>query len=460
MRALRVDFSKPVRPVGKLNGMNNGPLHTFMDATAEFREMGVDFVRFHETHSPNIKCVEIPYIFRDMDADVNDPASYYFGETDAVMKAAHDEGIEIMYRLGMGTEGTKPWLFMFVPPDYEKWARIAEHIVMHYNEGWADGFHYGIKYWELGNECDLWQYFPGPRDEYTNLYCIMARILKDHDPSLKIGTCGFAWVFSRKPPARKLETEKGGYDSERGFTSAYEEWEDRVRFFNSFLARVRDEKVPMDFFGWHFYVCDSYQTEERIGVIDDLLKKYGFYGNVEVINTEWNNMHLARDPGGHWDFSQMVTMKCAVGCINSMIVMQKHGVTKAAYYDACPRGNFCGLYDYQHRLLRHAYSMKAVKMLREGETEVRSDGGTSVLRICASWNGKTGAVLLGNEGLTEEVRLDISNLPDTDYEVYLFDETHNLVPVETGVYTGDALRLLVGRDSAAVIRFTRKEASV
>ena len=99
-----VDFKKPLRPIGDLCGMNNGPLNLFTDRTAEFRDLGVSFVRFHETHSMNTDCVEIPFIFRDKSKDESKPENYYFGETDAVIKAAYDEGIEIMYRLGMGTE--------------------------------------------------------------------------------------------------------------------------------------------------------------------------------------------------------------------------------------------------------------------------------------------------------------------------------------------------------------------
>ena len=45
---MNVDFSKVIRPIGKLNGTNNGPLHTYSDRTEEYKDMGIEFVRFHE----------------------------------------------------------------------------------------------------------------------------------------------------------------------------------------------------------------------------------------------------------------------------------------------------------------------------------------------------------------------------------------------------------------------------
>jgi hypothetical protein len=42
----------------------------------------------------------------------------------------------------------------YPPQDYAKWARICEHIILHYTKGWANGFHYDITYWEIWNEPD------------------------------------------------------------------------------------------------------------------------------------------------------------------------------------------------------------------------------------------------------------------------------------------------------------------
>ena len=376
MVTLTADFSKAVRPMGKINGMNNGPLMTHMDETAAFKDMGVDFVRFHETHSPMANCIEVPFIFRDFNADENDPANYYFDATDAVIKAAVDANCEIMYRFGMGTESTKPKLFLTVPPDYEKWARICINILRHYNEGWANGFHYGIRYCEIWNEADLKAYWPGEYSEYIKFYCTAAKLIKAYDPNLLVGNCGWAHLYFELPP---LEVQSYAY--KRNDISKRME---NVQFFRDFLEGVIREKAPLDFFAWHFYGRSSAVAQYRVDAVKKLLALYGLQ-DIEHINTEWSCVHLHRDSAGRWDRSQRDTMKSAIGVLACMLVFQKAGTTKAAYYDADSRSEFFGaLTNFDHTPRNHYHSIKAFKMLRQGEIERETAGDTDNVRICAS----------------------------------------------------------------------------
>ena len=439
---LTADFKKPLRPIGKLNGTNNGPLMNYTDRTAEYHDMGVDFVRFHETNAHDVKCVEVPFVFPDFDADENDPANYYFAETDAVMQAAVDAGMEIMYRLGMGTEGTAPKLFVVVPKDYAKWARICEHIIRHYNEGWADGFHFGIEYWEIWNEADIKPYWPGPREEYLKLYEVASNYLKGCFPNLKFGNCGWAGIKAH------------GYfapDPKTVTPAELADYEDRQKTYLRLFEMAKNGEAPLDFFAWHTYAVSSDKTELRCKMICDMLKDYGLE-NTEVINTEWSSMSLSRDSHKRWDYSQLFQMHCAAALMTSMIVMQKHGVSKAAYYDADDRSNFCGLFDFD-RKLPHYFGLKAFSMLRAGQTEVATDGDSKTLRMCASYNGKKAVLLLANEGETEKVTLKLENLPESDYVVTVFDETHELKPVRRGRFTGKPLHMTVKKDSFAVVEF-------
>ena len=442
---MNVDFSKVIRPIGKLNGTNNGPLHTYSDRTEEYKDMGIEFVRFHETHSPNSKCVEIPLIFRNFDADENDPDNYYFGETDAVIKAAVDQGLEIMYRLGMGTEGTKPKILCVVPKDYAKWARIAEHIVMHYNEGWANGFHYNIEYWEIWNEADLIEYWPQDRMSYIDFYVETANYLKKRFPILKIGPSGFAGIYRPVRPDESVDPVRA------------KDWDERVIFFDAFLERIAKGDAPMDFFPWHKYAIDSLTVDQSCKVIEKLLAKHGL-SHVELINTEWNGISLYRDSAGHWDFHQMFTQKHAIIVIADMIVMQKFGNTKAAYYDTDERTCFCGLYNYDGTLGPHYYSLKSWKYLRACENEVFTSGDTDTVRICAAANGKKAAVLITNESDNDEkVTLKLEGLPFCEYTVTVYDSDHKLVPVKKGKYSGRALSFTMGKDSARLIEFDISE---
>ncbi len=442
-----IDFGKKIRPVGKLNGTNNGPIHCFTDRTKEYKDMGVEFVRFHETHSFFTKCVEIPFIFRDFDADENDPANYYFDETDAVIKGAVDAGLEIMYRLGMGTEASRPRVFLEVPKDYAKWARICAHIVAHYVEGWANGFTYtdNFKYLEVWNEADLQEYWPAPdfpegRKKFIEFYEVTAKYLKNRFPTLRVGCCGWATVYRYAKPAPEEE-------------KLYAEYNARYEFFHLFLKNVKEKNVPLDFFGWHVYSANSRAMWERCAVIRDLLAEFGME-KTQLINTEWANLSLKRDRFGVWSFDRGFTYKSAVGTLASIIVMQKFGNTHAAYYDSDERSKFCYLYEFDGTPKIDYWPLKAWKCIKEGKTEVETAGDTDDFRVVASRSGKKAFAALTNEGEEKRVTLKIENLPACGYEIELFDKDHPATEkVRTGKFTGRALSLTLPKDSFILIRF-------
>ena len=440
------DFAVPIRKIGELNGANNGPLHTYTDRSAEYRDMGIKFVRFHETHSQEANCVEMPHIFRDFDKDENDPANYYFGATDAVITAAHNEGIEIMYRLGMGTENlSPPRRYLEVPRSFIKWAKIAEHIIAHYNEGWANGFHYNIRYWEIWNEADIVEYWPASRKTYLRFYSIASNYLKKRFPDILIGPSGFANMLD---PAH----EELAQDPEKATSS-------RVAFYRSLFRRAAKGEYPMDFFPWHFYGRTSAKIERYCSQIDQLKKEHGFDERLESINTEWNAISLDRLDGklGAWDMSQMTQMKSAICAINAMIVMQKHGVTKAAYYNTDEVSWFCGFYYFDGEIRNHYYSMKAFQMLKEAETEVETTGDSDTVRMCAAGNAKKGVVLIGNESKQDEkITLTLKNIGNVPYTLYLFDAENRLKPVRHGFLTGRAVCIHLKGESAAVMVIDRE----
>ena len=77
---------------------------------------------------------------------------------------------------------------------------VCSPIFLNYTEGWANGFYYDIRYWEIWNEPDNYETYPdnngwaGTKEEYYELYDVTARHLKKCFPHLKIGgyaSCGF-----------------------------------------------------------------------------------------------------------------------------------------------------------------------------------------------------------------------------------------------------------------------------
>ena len=169
---------KPMHAVGQPpvelgnNGVEDDMFHYLTEAN-------IPYSRLHDTggcYASNV-FVDIPNLFRDFDADENDPDSYDFAFTDELISKMVAAKVEPYFRLGVTIENAhmvKAYR-VFPPKDSAKWARICEHVIRHYNEGWANGFHFGIKYWEIWNEPDneesieLNNMFKGTAEEYYEL---------------------------------------------------------------------------------------------------------------------------------------------------------------------------------------------------------------------------------------------------------------------------------------------------
>ena len=159
---VKVDFSKDVRPVKPMHAVGQPPLLGLRDYQLfrYLKEAGVPYARLHDIGSSVPHCryhmVDIPNVFPDFDADENDPANYDFLYTDKMLAALIANGVEPWFRLGVSIENDcKVKAYRIYPPkDYAKWARICEHVIRHYTEGWANGFRWKITYWEIWNEPD------------------------------------------------------------------------------------------------------------------------------------------------------------------------------------------------------------------------------------------------------------------------------------------------------------------
>jgi hypothetical protein len=191
MAKIKINFNREVGPVKPLHGVNNGPktANFTYDATDYFQEAGFPFSRLHDTEYPfgGGEFVDIGCIFRRFDSDVNDPANYNFTLTDEYLKAIDQAGAKIIYRLGASIEHQPVKVHIYPPADALQWAKICEHIILHVNEGWANGMHLGIEYWEIWNEPDIPQCWAGTYEEFYALYRTAVTYLKSRFPYLKFG---------------------------------------------------------------------------------------------------------------------------------------------------------------------------------------------------------------------------------------------------------------------------------
>ena len=303
MYTLNIDPDRTLGPIRELHGVGGGPLtnHFTYDATEDFRAAGIPFCRTHDIEYPfgAGEFVDIHCIFRDFDKDETDPASYHFTFTDEYFKAILNAGAKPFYRLGATIEHQPVKLYIHPPKDFEKWGRICSHIVAHYNEGWANGFHMGIDYWEIWNEPDIAPCWTGTREQFVELYAAAAPVIKRDHPDVKVGGCAFADPLGALP--------------------------------KMWLAAVRERHLPMDFFSWHGYLQHPRRVKELSEQVDALLAEYGF-GNVESIYNEWN--YVVNWDRKLWRCYELHTkpFECAfMAAVLSSI--QETRIEKAMYYD-------------------------------------------------------------------------------------------------------------------------------
>ena len=334
MDRITVDFTKHAGPVRPLHGVNSGPRTYcfYRNESDAFRDAGIPLCRLHDTEYPygSGAFVDIPCIFRNFDADADDPASYDFSQTDAYIQAILDVGAKPLYRLGVSIEHSPVPRNIFAPKDPVKWAAICEHIIAHYNEGWAGGMKAGIEYWEIWNEPESQKMWIGTREQFFELYAVTAKRLKARFPDIKIGgyaSCGF-YGISVVIPEGQEPTE----DQKRRRRL--------VDYAEAFMAMCRDQKLPLDFFSWHIYGTDPDVYAAHARYVRELLDRYG-YEKTENVLDEWNL------GGGAVLFAKMPTPEGAAHAAAVMCSLQAAGIHAATYYDAQPAMPYCGIF-YQN----------------------------------------------------------------------------------------------------------------
>ena len=244
-----------------------------VDASAGYRLARIDLVRTHDGYGPGdidarFETTQAPggalisaqrdvfTIFPDPSADPENPASYRFGPTDRLITSIEKVGAQVLFRLGR-SEGADPT----PPPDFDRYAAIAKHIVLHYNRGWANGYHYGIRYWEVWNEPDLGKLFwSGTESQYFELYRKIARAVKAADNHALVGGPAIA-----KP-------------------------NDDTPYRDVLMQQARSTHTPLDFYSWHWYATDSNDPRDFNRIAQNLrarLDRYGLTGTRSFL-TEWN----------------------------------------------------------------------------------------------------------------------------------------------------------------------------
>lgn len=421
MSKITVDFTdvkgkiKPMHAVGQppfkpsTNNIHFWPLKWLQEAN-------IPYSRLHDVGGPfgGNRFVDIPNIFRNFDADVYDPQSYDFVFTDVLLKGMAEYGVKPIFRLGVTIENQCNFKAYHIhpPKDYKKWAKICEHIIRHYNEGWANGFEYGIEYWEIWNEPEnrahprLNQMWTGSAMEYYELYDVTAKHLKEcFGDKIKVGgyaATGFYKIFS--------EPEKYGMDIEKRegarYTGDNEDY--RMDFLYGFFDYIKENNSPIDFFSWHSYI-GAEETAIMAQFVDAFLKEKG-YGNLETMLNEWNNAGRIEGSLGT-DFA-------SAEAASMLLAMQNTSTDMLCYYDTrMAVSAYAGMFDGMNNAPRMLYySFKAFGQLYKMGTQVKCESDTQKLYAVAATDGENKGIMISNTaGEDKEIE---TNLED-GFSVYL-----------------------------------------
>ncbi len=363
-------------PIKRMNAVNNGPTKPRSDQSRgnfeEYAALKIPYARVHDANhcsaygGPHI--VDISAVFPNWDADETKPESYDFTLTDDYLKTIVESGTKVFYRLGESIEHMKKKYHVHPPKDFAKWARICEHIVRHYNEGWANGYKWNIEYWEIWNEADLrtgpnspcWT---GTKEQFFDLYKTASlHLRKCFGDTIKIGGPAFCSAFG---------------------------------WLEDFLVFCKKENLPLDFYSWHWYFTDVRGPVHGANGVRKALDKHGF--------TKTENIYNEGNYVKGWTDDWVYTLECESGRFNQkgaaaiaalMIACQDSPLDMFMFYDArvgCGMNNMFNKTTL--RPMKGYYPFLSWRALAELGTQVeatptKKNGAENQLFACAAKNAK------------------------------------------------------------------------
>ena len=420
---ISVEFDKAKGRIKPIHSVGNGPVTSrfTVDKTEEFRNARIPYSRLHDTEGTlgSGEFVNIHCIFKNFDADVNDPASYSFECTDIYLKNILAAGTKVFYRLGETIENKCMVVrnHTYVPKDFQKWAEICEHIIRHYNEGWADGYHMNIEYWEIWNEPEnrenpsVNQMWTGTAEQYYELYDVTAKHLKKcFGDKIKVGgygACGFYGIFGN-PEKYGVNVPKR---DEPRYNSPKEEY--RMNFLFGFFDYIKSHGTPIDFFSWHTYgTVDVVSVEADF--VEVFLDKYG-YGHIETHLGEWNLSHDR--------FLNKGTSYASAHTMAMMLELQHKKTDMLMYYDArfANVNAYAGFFDpVTFETTCVYYSFKAFGELYTlgSEAKCECEGVCDGVYAVSATDGERKSLIVSNVGKETFTETNLTG----DFTVYIIDK--------------------------------------
>ena len=447
---IKIDLSKKMGGFKPINGTNSGPVcfGSLIDSSKYYIQAGFPYCRLHDTNYPHPREVDIPTIFKDFSADENDSKSYDFRATDIYLKEILATGAKIIYRLGISIEHPKLKYYVNPPSDFEKWARICLNIARHYNEGWADGFHMGIEYWEVWNEPDMLTenrendtMWSGTPEQYFDLYAATSKLFKKEMPNVNIGGYAAAWL--------------------------------PTNFFPMFLQYVKDNNLPFDFFSWHTYTKSIESIKSNAWFVRETLDKYGFVDTTSILD-EWNYIEWGNLWGGlmtgdsaktkYEVFTETSGEVGASFAASALIEMLDLPIDVATFYDGSPANIFGTIFDRYGLPTKQYYAFDSFNKVKQTGERVYTECDVNDIYLTAAIsqdNGKICILIANNNSYTGFYQYAIDGLQENAeyiYEMYLTDKRRESEKVDEKICTSANMptSVYLYQHSFALICITKK----
>jgi xylan 1,4-beta-xylosidase len=359
-RTLTVDAGTVKGTIRSFQGVNGPPYpirEGLPNLVKQYRDLHIDSVRTHDSYGPTEidavytdKGIKMLFqddavrrqvsqasqqnsIFRDWNADPTKPESYNFGPSDKLVQAIRESGAEVYYRVGRSAGGN-----LEPPKNFDKYATIVAHIAMHYNQGWAHGFHDQIRYWEIWNEPEF--FWSGTPAQFYQMYAKVSLALKAVDPALKIGTDANAAPLNDGPYREDL------------------------------FDYIRAHKLPFDFYSWHTYADMSYDPYDAVRIGQDTRRALDAKGfnKVESILSEWNlSADFTKD-----EEPELSSMSNAAFVGAVLVYLQDSAVDFAHFYRADPL--WMGLFNTDGTYRKPAYAFRATGLMLNTPQRLSASG--------------------------------------------------------------------------------------
>lgn len=309
----------------------------------------------------------------------------------------------------------------------ETLAQVCVHIMRHYNEGWADGYHWNIRYWEFWNEPDSPKNWTGTPEQFFTLYSAVARAIKTHSPHVKVGTAGFS---SRLCVGNRLSP------------------------WGEVLERCASEGVPLDFVSWHKYLEHWEEITERAQEVRSFLDRIGL-PHVESHLGEWSYRPLLEAGDRRISVFQARNLKrydlmkilgetqkghrAAALVFGALVALQDAPIDLAQYYCADTSSLF-GLFDSFGVLGKRGMAFEAFTEFFRSETGMKrvavECSCSDTIAIAATGGDR---LLMGLASIGSQVAVSVKVLAHVDramwvpVRVRLIDQRHDLseIPLST-----------------------------